>query len=208
MLRVLLVRHGETEWNRERRIMGREDIGLNENGREHSRQTREALKNAPIDAVYCSPIARARETAEILCEGRGLEPLYDARLEEVDYGDWAGMTFVEARSTPGYIPYFDRLDTPVAPQGETLYEVRDRGLDFLNGLRADNDEGTILVVSHAEWIKCIVMHTLDIPFNYIWRIRIDNGSITVLELDPAGDRVACLNQRDDFDRIFVRRLSF
>lgn len=208
MLRILLIRHGETDWNRDRRIMGREEVPLNEAGVKQIHHMKESLESAPIDAVYSSPLLRALETAQILIGERDLEPMRDSRLEEVDYGDWVGMTFRDARQTPGYVPYYERLDTPVAPNGESLYQVRDRGMGFLGDLQKKHPNQMILVVSHADWIKCILMHLLDIPFRNIWKFRIDNGSVSLLEMEEKGNRVICINQRGDIERLFVTRFAF
>jgi len=208
MLRILLVRHGETEWNRERRIMGREEIGLTETGRYQALALKEGLASVPIDTVYTSPILRARETANILTEERDLQPIFDERLVEVSYGEWVGKTFAEIREIPGYIPYFKRLDTPVAPQGETLFQVRDRAIDFIRQLQKESPDQTVLLVSHADWIKCLLMEILGIPFANIWKFRIDNVSVSLYEWDHSGERIVCINQRGDLDRLFVTRFAF
>lgn len=208
MLRVLFVRHGETEWNRERRIMGREEIGLNETGRKQSAQLQAGLIQVPLDAIYSSPILRARETAEILSRERDLKVVFDERLAEIDYGEWVGKTFEDVRRMPGYQPYFTRLETPVAPGGETLYQVRDRVTAFYESLKQGGTNRTVAVVSHADTIKCLLMGVLEIPFANIWRFRIDNVSVSLLEAEPRGDRVICINQRGDLDRLFATRFAF
>jgi len=208
MLRILLIRHGETEWNRERRIMGTEAIGLNETGRLQSLHMKEALGGVPVDLVYSSPVLRARETAEVLCEERDLDPLLDKRLEEIAYGEWVGKTFEEVQAMPGYTPYYKRLDTPVAPQGETLYQVRDRAMAFTQDIKKNTDAETVLVVSHADWIKVLVMEILEIPFQNIWKFRIDNVSVSLLESEKNWNRIICINQRGDFDRLFMTRFAF
>lgn len=208
MLRILLIRHGETDWNRDRRIMGREEIPLNETGRRQAHYMKESLGSAPLDAIFTSPVMRAQETAQILAEGRDLEPREDERLVEVDYGEWVGMTFVAVRKLPGYVPYYLRLEESVAPGGESLYQVRDRGMSFLEELNQKNSNQTIAVVSHADWIKCVLMHLLDIPFKNIWKFRIDNASVSLLEMEEKGNRIICINQRGDIERLFITRFSF
>ena len=208
MLRLLLIRHGETDFNKERRIMGREPFPLNALGREQSNRLKESLGKAPLDAIYTSPILRAQETAQILSEAGDLVPLGDDRLMEVEYGEWVGKTFAEVRELPDYVPYFERLDTPVAPGGETLYQVRDRARDFVRSLQKSHSDDTVLVVTHADWIKCLLMHILEIPFKNIWRFRIDNASVSLLECEGPKRRVICVNQRGDMERLFVTRFWF
>ncbi len=208
MLRILLVRHGETDWNRDRRIMGQEEIGLNETGRFQALALKEGLSRFPLDAVYSSPVLRAKETATILTEERDLEPVFDERLVEVNYGEWVGKTFTEVKETPGFIPYFQRLETPVAPGGETLFQVRDRAMSFIQQMKLAHPDHTLLVVSHADWIKCLLMEILGISFANIWRFRIDNVSVSLYETEENLDRVICINQRGDLDRLFVTRFVF
>lgn len=208
MGKILLIRHGETDWNKERRIMGREPIGLNGTGRKQSKDLQEALSDIAVEAVYSSPVKRALETAEILCQGRTLAPVADDRLMEVHYGQWVGKTFMEVRAMPGYIPYMQRLETPVAPEGETLYQVRDRAMEFLNHVSELHRVGNVLIVSHADWIKCVLMEILRIPFENIWSFRVDNVSIGLLEMEERGFRVLTFNHGVDLDHLFVPRVSF
>jgi broad specificity phosphatase PhoE len=205
---ILLIRHGETDWNKDRRIMGREPVGLNENGRHQSKQLQEALSDLDVEAVYSSPVLRAMETAEFLCQGRALAPIPDDRLLEVNYGQWVGKTFMEVRAMPGYIPYMQRLETPVAPGGETLYQVRDRAMGFLNHVSELHLDGNILVVSHADWIKCVFMQLLGIPFEKIWGFRVDNTAVALLETEERGFRVLTFNHGADLNHLFVPRVSF
>ncbi len=208
MLRILLVRHGETDWNRDRRIMGQQAIDLNETGRTQAFQLKGELHSIPIQAFYTSPVLRAAQTAQILNEPRGLLVQEDPRLIEINYGEWVGKTFEEVRETVGYVPYFKRLETPVAPAGETLFQVRDRAISFLADMKKQFSKENLLVVSHADWIKCLLMEVLEIPFSNIWKFRIDNCSVSLLECHEQGDRVVCLNQRGDLGRLFVSKLGF
>lgn len=188
--------------------MGREEIGLNASGREQSRVLAESLQPYSLNAIVSSPILRARETAAIIAEPRQLEVQFDERLWEIDYGDWVGKTFEEIRAMPGYVPYFRRLATPVAPGGETLDQVRQRVVDFINSKKSSKRDEAIAVVSHADTIKCMLMNILNIPFENIWKFRIDNVSVSLLEIDKQGERVICINQRGDLGRLFQTRFSF
>lgn len=208
MLRLLLVRHGQTEWNRDRRIMGREPVGLNPEGVAQSQRLRDDIQGFEIHGVYTSPLVRAKQTAEIIAEGCDLNPKEDPRLEEVGYGEWVGLTFKEARETPGYVPYFKRLDSPVAPGGETLFQVRDRALKFLEDLEVTEDGNTVIAVTHADLIKCLIMAILEIPFENIWKMRIDNGALTQIESEKGRRRLICLNQSNDIARLFESRIWF
>ncbi|MBR5474123.1 MAG: histidine phosphatase family protein, partial [Lachnospiraceae bacterium] len=101
-MKVYLVRHGETDWNLVRRIQGNADIPLNEKGRAVARATAEAIKEMPIDVIFSSPLVRARETAEILVAGRGMEVQVDSRLKEIAFGEFEGITWKEIDTLPEY----------------------------------------------------------------------------------------------------------
>lgn len=205
MLKILLVRHGETDWNREHRIMGAEAIPINVNGRRQAKELRQAIQGLDIDAVYTSPILRAKETAQILFQGRSLVLQDDDRLVEVNYGDWTGRTFEEIRRDPGYIPYYLRMETPIAPNGDTLQQVQERAMDFFQDVQVNCADQTVVVVSHADWIKCMLMQILEIPFQSMWRFNINNLSVSVIEASSQGSRVICINQRASL--VFLNKLA-
>lgn len=208
MLRLFLLRHGETDWNRDRRIMGPEDIPLNTTGLEQARAFRSQLAECPFDQIFSSPILRAQETAEVVAKGFDLQPQYDARLEEVGYGEWVGRTFKEVREQEGYVPYFKRLDTPVAPGGESLYQVRDRAMAFMKDCAEKYPDQNVLAVTHADWIKCLLLEVLGVSLEFIWKIRIDNGSVSLVECHEKAPIVICINQRQDLTRLFKGRPWF
>ena len=89
------VRHGVSEWNTENRLCGRSDVSLSDEGRRQATRLAERLRALPPDAIYTSPLRRTVETAEIIAATTGLKPIVDARLVELDYGAWEGMTFAE-----------------------------------------------------------------------------------------------------------------
>ena len=95
MTTLILVRHGETDWNRDGRWQGHADRSLNDRGREQSRALADALAGEDVAAVYASDLSRARETAEIVAARLGRPVGVDARLREVDVGGWSGLTMAE-----------------------------------------------------------------------------------------------------------------
>jgi len=208
MLKLCLLRHGETDWNRDRRIMGREEVPLNAEGLAQARRFRSQLEECPFDQVFSSPILRARQTADVVVEGFPLEVQLDGRLDEVGYGDWVVKTIKEVREQAGYIPYYRRIETPVAPGGESLLQVRDRALEFLRDCAAQYPDQNILAVTHADWIKCLILEILGLPMENIWKIRIDNGSVSQIECDEKHRILVCLNQRNDLARLFAVRPWF
>ncbi len=207
MLELLLIRHGQTDWNLDRRVMGRQPIGLNETGRSQVQDLALALKELPIDHIYASPLQRTQESAEILNQNRNLSPIFHESLREIEYGIWVGKTFDEVRKAKDYSDPYANPHLPVCESGESLNQVRDRAVSFTEELR-QKTEGRILLVSHADWIKTVVLHYLNLPLSQLRSLRIDNASLSYLAFDETQTRVITVNHNPSFDRLFVNRPSF
>src|SRR5712691_719537 len=125
-LRIFLLRHGETDWNRERRHQGRTDTPLSEIGRTEAEAAARERKEHPIKAVYASPLRRARDTAAVIATSHGLEVERDEAFEELRFGRWEGLTLDESRA--GDAELFEAwLKTPhlvAPPEGESLAQDR------------------------------------------------------------------------------------
>jgi broad specificity phosphatase PhoE len=147
---LYLVRHGETDWNRQRRIQGLTDIALNDTGREQARETARRLGSRPWDGVYTSPLGRARETAEIIASELGLpEPTALGALVERNYGEAEGLDFAEVdRRWP---------ERGSVPGQETREEVMERVLPALRELADAHPGESLVVVSHGGAIRAVLM---------------------------------------------------
>jgi 2,3-bisphosphoglycerate-dependent phosphoglycerate mutase len=146
---ILMARHGETDWNRDNRFQGHADPPLNELGREQAHELAERLAREELDAVYTSPLQRARETAKIVAGRLGLEAEPLDGLLEVDVGSWSGLTRteVEQRFPAGYRRWLDLGHG--WDDGESYQELGERVLATLAGLAARHPVGRILVVTHG-----------------------------------------------------------
>jgi broad specificity phosphatase PhoE len=155
---VLLARHGETAFNRERRFQGQNDAPLNETGRGQAAALAERMADEGIDDLWCSPLARAAETAAIVGERLGLQATPDPRLAELDVGEWVGRLYEEVlRDDPeGFAGW--RAPTPEwrAPGGESVPEQQARVRDALADIRA-RTAGTALVVCHGGVVCCALL---------------------------------------------------
>jgi probable phosphoglycerate mutase len=146
---LCLVRHGETPWNREHRLQGRQDIPLNEAGREQALQLAKALATNPWDLLASSPLLRAWETATIIATQLGLpQPLAVPELVERDYGAASGMTKAEAA---------ERFPLGAYPGSETRADVQTRCLPLLDHLADKAPGGSVLVVTHGSVIKSLLL---------------------------------------------------
>ena len=151
MLRLLLTRHGETEWNLQHRYQGWGDSPLTAAGIEQARRLGQRLAHEPLDAVYASDSERAWRTAEIAVAGRGLSVTKDPDWREIRYGAWEGHTPEEIEAQwPGlYARRSADPDTVAPPGGETRVQLRERLLAAIERLRRQHEGQRVLVVTHS-----------------------------------------------------------
>src|SRR6187431_2901410 len=152
MTTLLLARHGETDWNRELRIQGSSDIGLNELGRRQAQFLAQELTDVELDAIYSSDLSRARATAAAVAATHGLEVNLDPRLRERSFGSWEGLT----REDISTFPAGSRHD------GESDDEVRVRVLAAVEEIAANHRGQQVLVVSHGGALNTLWHHALGV----------------------------------------------
>ncbi len=159
---LLLVRHGETDWNRERRFQGHADTMLNEAGRAQARELADELAGDGVTAVYTSPLARARETAEILSGPLGLEARPDARLMEIDVGSWTGLTMAEIeRRFPIELRRWREEVQHGWADGETYDDLAVRVLEALREIAGRHDGESVLIVGHGGPLRVTLAHAAE-----------------------------------------------
>ena len=152
MTTILLVRHGETDWNLERRVQGHTDRPLNETGRQQARALAAALADEPVDAVFSSDLVRAHETARMVAEPKGLDVTVLPDLREKDFGTWEGLTDVEILSR-----FPDARGRPWG-DGETTDEVSRRVLRALERIAEAHPGGRVVVVAHGGPLRAVRAH--------------------------------------------------
>jgi broad specificity phosphatase PhoE len=154
---IALVRHGETDWNRERRFQGHNDTPLNDAGLAQAEELAERLDGQAFSVAYASPLARAAQTAEILARRLGIEVRHDPGLKEVDVGSWGGLTVpeVEARFPDGYGRWHDWRVTGW-DDGETYDALSRRVVAALRDIAARHVGEHVLAVTHGGPIRAAV----------------------------------------------------
>ena len=201
---ALLMRHGETPWNREGRVMGRNPIELDEAGRRQVEAAVPLARELAPDIIVSSPLVRARQSAEIIAKGLGItEIIEDAGISEVEYGRWAGMVYDDLINDAHYLHYRDRpLDEPT-PGGETMYDVQARGVDAVRRTIAAHAGKRVLFVSHGDIIRTVLCHFMNLGLENFRRIRIDNATFFGIQI--AGDfaEIKFLNLLSDPSRVFL-----
>lgn len=189
MARLVLVRHGETDWNRDGRWQGHADPGLNELGRQQAaaaaaRVARE-FAGAPI---VTSDLRRAAETAAAAGAAMGVQPSIDARLREVDVGEWSGLTRdqVQERDPAGYLAWEEGRNTGY-PGGETFSELAARATGAMHDLFESHAGGTVIAVCHGGTIRAMVAAALGIGDAGRRLLATGpNGSLSVLDTRHGG----------------------
>ena len=154
MTRILLARHGETDWNRIGRWQGHADLPLNDAGRGQAVELAEGLAGDGIAAIYTSDLMRASQTARVVADRLGLAVIEDAGLREIDVGSWSGFTRaeVERRFPEGYARW---LDGEIGHDGETREELTERVVGAVERIAAAHPDDTILVVTHGGAIRAL-----------------------------------------------------
>ena len=191
--RLVLVRHGLTDWNVERRLIGRSDIGLNAEGRAQAIAAAEALKAFPVEAVLSSPRVRACETAEPIASAFGLEVEIEPGLDEVWLSEaWQGKTVEELAYDPELASF---LSGPVRKSSriEPIEDVQSRAVAAIERLRRERPGKTVVAVSHGDPLRAAAAHYLALPLSEFRRLLIDNGSVSVLRFNPRGPQLTVLN---------------
>lgn len=187
MKHIFLIRHGETDWNREGRFQGKMDIPLNALGRKQAAAAAKALENAAIDRVVSSSLSRAADTAGASTALSGLSVEVMDGFREIDHGLWEGHTAEEVEKLwPGMLgTWHSHPETVTMPEGETLKDVQVRALAALEDVIAAKGS-RVAVFSHDAVIKVILCGVVDCKLSSFWRFRIANGSITLLEAGEKG----------------------
>ncbi|NLG80824.1 MAG: histidine phosphatase family protein [Firmicutes bacterium] len=197
-MKIILIRHGQTKWNRDEVFRGRADIPLDETGVAQAEATSSALAHIKITAVYSSPLARASETARIIARPHGLGVQLVDDLTDIDCGAWEGLPVEEARSRyPEVFEAWQRVPHTVAfPGGESLDKVAGRAASALDRIAAAHAQGeTVAVVSHRVVNKLLLLRVLGLGSSAFWKIRQDTCCLNIIEHGPDGYVLHLLNDR-------------
>lgn len=181
---LLLVRHGETDWNRAGQIMGERPVPLNARGEAQAAALAAILQPGTVRLLASSPVARAQQTAAILASALELPLVTDRGLTEIGAGEWEGRFWSELADDLVRHHFYSRPHESRPPGGETLGEVQARAIPALHRLieQAPGRDDRLLVVSHADVLRTILAHYLELDLRVVRQIRIDHASVTAIAL--------------------------
>lgn len=187
-MKIYLIRHGQTDYNRKRLLQGQCDIVLNEYGRKLARLTAQGLKDVSFDVIYTSPLKRAKETAEIIAGDRNAVWIEDPRIQEISFGEYEGLCCGEEGFNIPDKTFSNFFNDPsryqVPPGGESFEAVVERTGDFLRELtgRKEYTDKTILVSTHGCALKAILANVKHTPVAEFWGGGVHkNCAVTILE---------------------------
>jgi len=195
-MQIYVIRHGETEWNKEEIFRGRKDIPLNEAGKRQAKWVGLYFSEKRIDRLVSSPLSRAVQTAEPISKATGaaVEPMEE--FTDINFGIWEGLPLreVEERYPSDLKLWKESPEKLRIEGGESLAMVRERISGGFGKITA-GEEGTIAVATHRVICKVIVLHFLRIGNEHFWDIKFDPGSITLLEHKGAKSTLVFSNDR-------------
>ncbi len=183
-MRMIIVRHGESEWNRIHRYQGQADVELSEQGAQQAKALSQRLRNEVLDAIYTSPLKRAARTAQAIAQFHPTVPFQtEPALLEIDHGAWEGKYIHEIVQEfgDGLHEWREHPTRSQMPGGESFSNILKRVLDFKERLCTEYNGKTVLVSTHDVVVKILVADALGMNMDRINRIWVTNASISVIE---------------------------
>ena len=200
-MELYLIRHGETDWNVQGRMQGQMDIELNQNGIDLAKVTARGMADIPFDLCITSPLKRARQTADIVLEGKDIPVIEDERIAELSFGSWEGLGCrKENYEVPVSIErfrqfYTDPLNFEPAEDGETIAALCERTAQFWQELigKKEYQDKTILIATHGCAVRAILRNVYEDKTDY-WHGRVPaNCAVNIVEVS---DGKAVLKEED------------
>ena len=179
---IYVIRHGKTEWNERQLMQGKADIPLNESGREDARLAHDKYADLPVDICYCSPLVRAKETAELFLEGRNIPIIPDERLSEMDFGVYDGQAAIGEFVDTGFYHHPEAYQTPKG--GESFAELYFRTGEFIREvLMPLHREGKNILIAGHGCMNCALIAQLEYtPIKDIWKHMQRNGEVYTVKM--------------------------
>jgi len=209
-MKLLLVRHGLTDWNNDGRFQGQTDVPLNPSGGRQAQALGGRLAEEPLDVIFTSDLTRAVETAKAISAHHTCPVMIDPRLREIGFGKWEGQTYAEiARDDPETLRAWE-THAPQAsgPGGETLAQLAGRIQSFLDDLGKTAADKTVLIVSHGGALQVMLCLLLGLPPTHYWQFRLSQASLSEVAFSPAGAVLHHLNDACHLETLALRETRF
>jgi len=210
MTKLLLIRHGQTEWNRGQVFRGRAEMPLSETGVRQAEALARRLSSEHISALYCSPLGRAYHTAELIGAPHRMSPQAVEELTDLDYGEWSGKSRVEvAERWPELLRQWEAEPHLVQmPGGETLEGARHRAAGSVRTLLSRHSGETIAAVSHRVITKLLLCDFLGLGSEAFWRLRQDTCCLNVIDAEGARVIIKAINDTGHLSELEMDAADF
>ena len=195
MVHIILIRHGETDWNTQQVFRGRADVALNKVGMAQAEAVGVSLHDSDIDALYSSPLSRALDTAHMLAKGRNIEVELEKGFIDIDFGAWQGLSHqkVKERFKDLYTTWLRSPHKVTFPDGESLEEVEVRSKKALEKIVKNNPGRTVAIVSHRVVNKVLLCSIVGLDLSHFWYIRQDTCAVNSFEYKDGNYYLTLLN---------------
>ena len=192
-MKLILVRHGETLWNRENRIQGRTDVELSDHGRMQVERLAQSLNGEQIDAIYSSPLKRAYETARAIARVQSVEIIVKRDLQELNHGDFESLTVQELKERYGPFvkQWMEDPSSVIMPNGESLSQVQVRAWDVIQTIIGTSKDS--IVVSHGMAIMTILCKIQNLSLSQGRQMFVNMASKTVVIFENGQGVITVLN---------------
>lgn len=181
---LYIMRHGKTDWNERKKLQGRTDIPLNDEGRKMAAEAAQVYKNVPLDVCYCSPLARARQTAEIFLKDRDIPIIADERLIEMSFGIYEGTEQATRASDCPINTLFEEPEKYKAVEGgESIEELFERTGNFLKNVVEPQLEAgkNIIIIGHGAMNSGIICQVRDLSIEHFWDAGVNQCELLQLK---------------------------
>ncbi len=199
-IKLILIRHGESDGNVQRKFSGFQDVDLTKKGIWQAERLAYRLKRVPVDTVYCSDLKRARHTAEIIFGDREKDIVVSPNLREINFGIWEGMTFEEIKLREGakFTSWMENPDEKtIIPQGESLAILSERVMTEVNRIlqshKNEEEDKTIAIVCHGGAIRIILCNVLNLELKNLWYIKQKSTALNIIDYYDNRGFISLLN---------------
>jgi len=195
MKKIFLVRHGESEWNKLKKVQGQKDIPLTEKGIEQAKLIGKRLINEGIEKIYTSDLKRAYDTASIIGKMLNIEVIPSKELREINFGIWEGLTsdIIKSKFSKEHELWLKNPEMLKVEGAESILDLQLRAMNEINKIISDENIDNVLIVSHSATLKTIILGLLNMDIGYFKNITLNNVSLSIIEFRQYNRVLTLLN---------------
>lgn len=203
MTKIFLIRHGQSEWNKLNKIQGQKNTILTELGEKQALYMGNRLINEKIDIIYTSDLKRAYDTAKIISNEINKPLISSDAIREINFGPWEGLNTEELldKYKDEYLTWNKEPDKLNMDGVETLEDLKNRGMKYINNIIKENQNKNIAIVSHGAMLKVIILGLLGMEMSYYKNISLNNVSLSIVECRDYNNVLTLLNDTSHLKEI-------